>query len=784
MKHRGTTIVLLWLGVFVVLSVLCAAVVVAEEAVAADEATLTIDAFDTEYNFRQSFCDRYALLYDDTSYLSMLASNSTTNGSEAEEEEAAEEDALLTTIENVLSGTQLNLIIADDSVHFNYEEESGINTTVPGLHADILDYIAEQSNFTWRKSFGISYYADIQAPETFTTFLDWSNERYDMVIDYWAPTLERMQQGATFTEAYINGDMILIHNQYTPLVQKIDWWNWIKPFTPDVWYATLATIVISAMIYPWIEFMGGDLDDLLTVRKWITGRLYLSFINFTGNYAYEPKTPGGCLFGVVFAFWSMLMLASYTANLASLLVVKRVVPPPVINELQDAIDHSMSMCYPQGTFAADYLAELYPPNIMSEMFIPVPDTAADKYGALNNGTCDFLIDWRNSYDIVKHQQDYNPDCQLIQEGRIIKTIEFTFATMLDPAQKCTLLLKEVFNYYLIQMKDSGKLEELWQDHISSQSDPGHCDSTYGDNTRRNTKGGESEDDDGTDDEDEDEDDATATRRRRSLKGGGRKANAAASSSVLSLEEETGDSTEEMALTITDMGGIFLLQVIGALVAILFTVFSYLENKYLRDKKAVHVKRYDEGMRQAQLLEQHPQHQPPTTHRKDDIDIVDDDDAKYGYDHGSISRPQYNRNRETTLSTIDGSSFQSGTNSDSSTTHHLFLNNSDDNGTDDVHDDDDDDNDECSRQDSSTRLPRRPSFNSKKNKDREREREQEHRSRQRENQSLDHVQQRLHHLQSSHEELKQQYDGLKHQNETIISLLANMTVVSQNNNSLD
>merc|ERR1712238_144641 len=354
--------------------------------------------------------------------------------------------------------------------------------------------------------------------------------------------------------------------------------------------------------------------------------------------------------------------------------------------------------------AAEYLAEQYPPNVMNnpEIFIPVEDTAADKYGALNNGTCDHLIDWRNSYDIVKHQKDYNPACQLIQEGRPIKRIGLTFATMLDPGQKCTLLLKEVFNYYIKQMHQNGKLEELWQAHISSQSDPGHCDSTYGDNTQRKpAKGGDS-DHDGT------EDDAAATRRRlRSLKGGGAKGNAAATAgSVVSLEEENVVDSEEVGLNMMDMAGIFLLQVMGALVAILFTVLSYLENKYLRQKKAVPVTR--ESMRQSQLLEQHQQH-PPTTHNNKD-DTVDDD------------------------------------------------------------------NDECYwHVDASTRLPRRPSFNSKKNddddKDRERE-QQEYSSRQREHQALGRVQKRLHHLQASHEELQQQYDGLKQQNETIISLLEN------------
>merc|ERR1712238_220141 len=229
--------------------------------------------------------------------------------------------------------------------------------------------------------------------------------------------------------------------------------------------------------------------------------------------------------------------------------------------------------------AAEYLAEQYPPNVMNnpEIFIPVEDTAADKYGALNNGTCDHLIDWRNSYDIVKHQKEYNPACQLIQEGRPIKRIGLTFASMLDPGQKCTLLLKEVFNYYIKQMHQNGKLEELWQAHISSQSDPGHCDHVYGDNTRRIPDS----DDDGT------EDDAAATRRRlRSLKGGAAKV-AATAGSVVSLEEENADS-EEMALNITEMAGTFLLQVIGTVVAILFTVFSYLDNKYRREKKTVPV----------------------------------------------------------------------------------------------------------------------------------------------------------------------------------------------------
>ena len=447
------------------------------------------------------------------------------------------------------------------------------------------------------------------------------------------------------------------------------------------------------------------------------------------------------------------MLASYTANLASLLVVKRIVPPLSIDGIQNAIDHSKSMCYPYGTFAGDYLGEMYPREFNNpEIFIPTGDTA-ELYGALNNGTCDFLIDWRNNYDIVKHQKEFNPDCRLVQEGRNIKSIGFAFATMLDPGHMCTLLVKEVFNYYIQQMHKNGKLAELWQAHISSQSDPGHCDSTYGDNTERlPTEGEDSED--GT----KEDDDAAATRQRRYLKAGGG-SGATAGSVMTELEEENAEG-EELALTIVEMAGTFLLQLMGALAAILVTVLSYLENKYIRHKKVVRVKR--ESMQQSELLEQQHQQHPPTTHSEDDTV----DDTKNG------SRPRNYSNRETTISTKD-SSFKSGT----SSTTHLFPN-TDYNGTDDVHDDHDDD--ECYRQDSSTRLPRPPAFKSNKNNDngdKDPEREPEYSSRQlEEHPSLDRVQKRLNHLQH-------QNDTLQHQNDTIISLLENVTVVSQNN-SLD
>lgn len=172
-----------------------AAIAFSNQTQTGDKATLTVGAFNTDYNFRQSFCDRYNSLYNETSYIlskknnsvdgdehfddfgvkdaSNPSSSSAASPSSSEGEAEAEEEAI--TIANVLSGTNINLIIADDGVHLNYNEERGgrIDTTVPGLHAGILDSIAAKSNFTWRDSFGIFYYDEItDRNESFTTFLD------------------------------------------------------------------------------------------------------------------------------------------------------------------------------------------------------------------------------------------------------------------------------------------------------------------------------------------------------------------------------------------------------------------------------------------------------------------------------------------------------------------------------------------------------------------------------------------------------------------------------------
>ena len=57
------------------------------------------------------------------------------------------------TVATALAGIELRPSIVPGP-YFLHDDENGIDPVYPGIHARMLDYIAERGNFTWRKSFG------------------------------------------------------------------------------------------------------------------------------------------------------------------------------------------------------------------------------------------------------------------------------------------------------------------------------------------------------------------------------------------------------------------------------------------------------------------------------------------------------------------------------------------------------------------------------------------------------------------------------------------------------
>jgi len=348
-----------------------------------------------------------------------------------------------------------------------------------------------------------------------------------------------MKKGISFTVPVFDTKLIMVRNVEPPVI-GIDYFNWLIPFENNVWWVLLSTIIISSFIFQFIEYVGNGRDER-SFRKWTADNIYLSFLNFTQNFSYEPKTVGGRVFAISFSFWAMLVGAAYTANLASLLVEGSKSGFVLVN-FEDAIARDMSICVEDGSAAYDELLQKYPE---SKPLLILKDIQEDMYRALNNKECDLLVGTQNKFDELKLQDEYNPYCYLKWEGREVMSINEAFATAIDPG-KCTSIVNEVFNYYLTSMKDDVTL--AWKEHVFRKATRESCDKnnpnaiTTEDNGRRQMMA------------------------RRNL--------------MESDDYDSGESVSESdeSLSLNQMVGTFLVHIVGSLIAIALSLFSFYGRK--------------------------------------------------------------------------------------------------------------------------------------------------------------------------------------------------------------
>jgi ABC-type amino acid transport substrate-binding protein len=369
---------------------------------------------------------------------------------------------------------------------------------------------------------------------------------------------------------------------------SVDYTNFLKPFEWQVWCVTLATVsssfvawiffwfplgisadmifpfqvVVSAIIYEFLEFLNSERDER-TLWQWFEDNLYLSSVNFVQQYAYEPTSGAGRIFGFSMAVWSMVMGATYTANLASLFV-EELGQPFKVGDIDDAIRREYKICTWKGTNADEYIKNRYRTAIR----VPMAEEI-DTFQGLHNGTCDVTIAAAASWKGYQMDRKYNPSCDLEWVGKTVEQVASAFAVKADPAIKCTNLIRDVLNYHLVEMQSDGTMELLWDEYYNSNPDKIECaiadpegeEDSEGDGRRLLSEG--------------------VKLQARKLKGGGGGANPGAAASTVA-----GDGDDESSsLTIKAMAGTFVLHAVFSAIAIVVGIFNYYRKQSLRAKKS-------------------------------------------------------------------------------------------------------------------------------------------------------------------------------------------------------
>ncbi|CAJ1947337.1 unnamed protein product [Cylindrotheca closterium] len=379
-------------------------------------------------------------------------------------------------LEDVLRGIKLHAIFgAYSGSYFNYNNETGIQP-YGGIVAEIMDELAVRAGFTWRDSFGIYDVPSGGVNETWTDLLVWSTDTYDITIDWWAKSLPRMNLGVAFLRDWYDSSIILISKQNLAdevgTEAKISLGNWMEPFTWEVWWATIGTILLSGVAYQLIEWMSNDRGD----RKfwvWFSDSFYLSAMNATQAYEYgTPRTAAGKIFGFSSALWGLILTATYTANLASLLVTTNDSPLSQIEGIEDIT----YLKYPVCTWAGTILDSHLEANHASTIRKPKKELV-DVYSALDSNECFFAVDTVQGWLEHKSKREYNPACKLQWVGgdRKVSTNGAGFVAKADAGVKCTSLIRDVLDYYLEQLVSEGWIEKAWEVENQRKQDL-DCDS--------------------------------------------------------------------------------------------------------------------------------------------------------------------------------------------------------------------------------------------------------------------------------------------------------------------
>lgn len=379
---------------------------------------------------------------------------------------------------DLLQNISLHPLITQENYFFYNASNGGMNLDHPGLLADLLDELAERAGFTWRTSFGVMTEEDIiRSNRSWTSALLWAIETYDVAVDWWNYSLERMEKGVAYIEPWFDGSVIVIgidhdkNGNSGPDKTTIALWNWLKPFTPGVWWLIIFNIFGSALVYMFIEYMHQEREER-SYKQWFGDNLYLSSLNFSQNFQYAPRNTAGRIFGISMSLWALLITATYTANLASMLVEENT-PTLIIETLEQIAGLDIPVCTYKGTTGDDIIRKEYT-NVRR-----VPkNTELEAYQGLRKGECGFVATYHDNWLMYQGFSEFNPQCNLewIGNGRVVEIIKSGFAVKADSGNLCTSIVKDVLNIHMIEIIKEGVLEKIWQKHRDHVQDK-NCSNT-------------------------------------------------------------------------------------------------------------------------------------------------------------------------------------------------------------------------------------------------------------------------------------------------------------------
>ena len=340
----------------------------------------------------------------------------------------------------------LNVSIGVDSSNFVEQEISDV-MRINSLSLEVFNEIANRGNFRYRDSYQVI--PPPQSNETYTDSLVYTLDRNDVAVDYWVRSVERTNLGITGATNWYDASTIIMHTKDASL-KGFNILSIFDPFTSIVWLLIFCTIIVSGIVYHIIDYAihRGNPEE----GERLGGNLFKTALAFMCDNTFDPKFAANRILIVSISFLSLILVAAYTANLATFLVNNN--QKRNIDTFEDVIKFEYRVCVHRGTQNVILVQSEYPKARYVEKA-----TLLEVYQGVSNKECQVGLTTVEDYKTYQNRIEYNPNCVLQVIEKPVRVDGSSFALKYD-AEYCSAILRDILDLFILEMIDDGTLENI------------------------------------------------------------------------------------------------------------------------------------------------------------------------------------------------------------------------------------------------------------------------------------------------------------------------------------
>jgi hypothetical protein len=281
---------------------------------------------------------------------------------------------------------------------------------IGGFMYDLQKMISERGNFT----FDYVLVPNLPSSYTTTTWLKKILPHVDMYANNWySDTSDRRASGIGFTRKVVDASLLLVTYQ-TITEPSADTFSYLSPFTNSLWLCIFGVVFFNGFLHWVINPATYNGRPQTLVRS-----VYLSLAEFVAVDNTNPRKSGSMFLNAGYSFFLLIVLAAYTANLASFLVSSNAQASTSIVSIDDANSQGATICAMKGNTALTVVQTTYPR-------VQVVAAATNQVPVLlemvRNGTCDGAVVGANDWGFAVQSSLANADCGMVAVGSIFRII--------------------------------------------------------------------------------------------------------------------------------------------------------------------------------------------------------------------------------------------------------------------------------------------------------------------------------------------------------------------------